>query len=281
MLRATATVAVGVTAWHAVGPGALAASGTGLTTPARLVAGGSLTPLSGLNVRGARVVVSDAGNSILYDAEPALAAALLASGQAELRPHTIGGFGISEAPDVWQNVFTRDVVDGDDARLVLVMLGNRDFPVVKHDPRRYQRLLDESVHRLTARGAGVIWLGLPPLPAWQDDPGARIALNTMLAGLPERFPGKVRYVPTEPALASASGGYARSLPGPDGRPVAVRKRRGTRGDEHLCPAGAVRLTQLVQRELARVGLRSASAASWSTGAWTADARYDDPKGGCL
>ena len=72
----------------------------------------------------APIVISDAGNSMLYDAEPALRLAL----GTPFHNHTIGGFGLSVMPEVWQGVFGRDV-PGDHPAVVVVMLGNRDFPV--------------------------------------------------------------------------------------------------------------------------------------------------------
>ena len=218
------------------------------------------------------LVVADAGNSILFDAEPAMAASL---GAARFFPHTIGAFGVSVVPEVWRGVFGRDV-PADDPAAVVVMLGNRDFPAAIADPATYRSQLDEAVRLMTARGARVLWLGLPPLPPSPTDELGRTAVNALFAELPARFPGVVRYVPTDTVLGDATGVFVRSAGG-----VPVRKENpdGT-PNEHLCPAGAIRIAELVRRELAGVMTLPAAPTGWQDGPWRGDRRYDDPPDGC-
>jgi hypothetical protein len=246
-------------------------STTSTTVAPGTVAVGSLRPVGG------SPIVVDAGNSMIYDAEPPLRAALAPE---PLFPHTIGGFGISVQPEIWRKVFGQDVL-ADRPSIVVVMLGNRDFSVAVAQPDVYRGELDESVRLLTRDGARVLWLGLPPLPPNGEDERGRHAVNALFAELPARFPGMVRYVPTDGVLGGPTGGFTLTLPDATGAFVPVRKRNtdGT-PNEHLCPGGAIRLTQLILGELSSVVSLPAPVADWEQGAWRGEPRYDDPPGGC-
>ena len=220
------------------------------------------------------LVIADAGNSMLFDAEPAIAAAL---GDVQFRPHTIGALGLTVLPELWRGVFGRDI-PGEDPAAVVVMLGNRDLPAVVADPDAYRANLDEAVRLLSSRGARILWLGLPPLAPDPVTDAARALVNTLFAELPGRFPGVVRYVPTDAVLGNADGTWARTAPGgvepirkvePDGRP-----------EDHLCQAGAVRVAELVRTELGRILPLPPAPAGWDEAPWREDARYDDPVGAC-
>jgi hypothetical protein len=235
---------------------------------------GRLDPAPQAIADGRPLVIADAGNSILYDAEPAIAASL---GTAQFRPHTIGGFGLSVLPELWQGVFGNDV-PADDPAAVVVMLGNRDFAAAIADPNAYRANLDHAVRLLSARGARVLWLGLPPLPADPFDTAGRTAVNTLFAELPSRFPGVVRYVPTDAVLGNPDGTWARTVAGSP-EPIRKVKPDGT-PEQHLCPAGAVRLAQLIRAELSSIVALPEQPAGWDVGEWRVERRYDDPPGGC-
>lgn len=272
----------------AAGPGtATAAAGATETTttsaapvavPAVTQPGGRLDPVtvpagsSGAAVRP--LVVADAGNSMLFDAEPAIAAAL---GEVQFRPHTIGALGLTVLPELWRGVFGRDV-PGEDPDAVVVMLGNRDLLAATADPGAYRAHLDEAVRLLSSSGARILWLGLPPLAPDPVTDEARAVVNALFAELPDRFPGVVRYVPTDAVLGNPDGTWARTAPGgvepirkvePDGRP-----------EDHLCQAGAVRVAELVRAELGRILPLPPAPAGWDRAPWRADPRYDDPVGAC-
>ena len=100
-------------------------------------------------------VIDLAGNSMLFDAELSLQAALA---PAPFHNHTIGGLGLSVQPELWQAVFGNDVV-GDHPAVVVLMLGNRDFPVAIAQPDLYRGELDQAMRVLTGGGSRV--LGAP------------------------------------------------------------------------------------------------------------------------
>ena len=218
-------------------------------------------------------MVATAGNSVLFDAEPALAAALDQPGY-RLTPHTLGAFGLSVVPEVWRGVFGADVATSDDADVVVVLLGNRDLPVVLADPVRYAGILDEAIELLTRNGALVLWLGLPPLPPDPVNDRARPVLNRLLAELPERHPGQVRYLDTDALLNAGDGEWVRAAD--DGTPIRKRRPDGS-PDAHLCPEAAVRITDLV---LDQIGADGADGWDSERATWRTDPRYDDPPGGC-
>src|SRR5206468_1214160 len=141
-------------------------------------------------------VFADAGNYILYDAEPALRAAF-GDGTASLfSTHTIGGFGLSQFPDLWHGVLGTDVPSNNPA-VVVMMMGNADFEMARADPSWYHELLEEAVGLMPSRGAKILWLGLPPLPAYVQDEIDRARVNRMYADIADEHPDVVRYVSTD------------------------------------------------------------------------------------
>ena len=255
------------------------------TTAAPEVAVGELTPATAAPVASIGgspapphvFSVATAGNGILYDIEPALRASL---GTPQFFNHALGGFGISVLPDVWHGVFGNDVPSSN-PDVVIVMMGQRDFPVALADPNAYRAELDDAVRMLSAKGARILWLGLPPQPPTMLDDAGRRAVNALFAELPQRFPGIVRYVPTDPVLAAPDGSFARSLPDAGGRLVPVRKLQPTGiPDEHICPDGARRVAELVRAELAKVVALPPAPPLWQSAEWRGEPRYDDPVGAC-
>jgi hypothetical protein len=226
-----------------------------------------------------KFVFADAGNYILYDAEPAIRAAFGDGMSSLFSTHTIGGFGLSQYTDLWRSVLGTDVPSNSPA-VVVMMMGNADFEMARADPQWYRELLDESVAMMSARGAKILWLGLPPLPANVQDEIDRQNVNRMYADLQDRWPGVVRYVSTDDVLGF-HGIWVRSMPDdPDHRPIRKVKEDGS-PDQHVCPEGAARVAQLVHDEIqAMVGNAPAEPWDWENGNWRWDPRYDDPIGAC-
>jgi len=222
-------------------------------------------------------VIADAGNFILYDGEPAL--------RANLGPgvgfdgHTLPGFGFRSYAPVWEAVLGHDVVSHHPTAIV-VLMGNDDFDLARNDPAAFRRQLDRAVQLMSADGAKILWLGLPPLPPNVDDELGRAAVNRLYAELPHRYPGVVRYVSTDDALGFA-GVWVRTRPD-DPQRLPIRKVRPDGSpDEHVCQQGGVRLAELVRSELeAWIGPLPPAPDGWTNGDWWFDVRYDDPVGAC-
>jgi hypothetical protein len=223
-----------------------------------------------------RPVIATAGNSLLFDAEPALAANV--GPEVLFDPHALPAFGFTSYGPVWEAVLGQDVVSHDPDAVVM-MMGNDDFELARNHPDWYRWLLDRAVTQMSSTGAQVLWLGLPPLPDVEGELD-RIEVNRLFAELPERFPGVVRYVSTDEALGFA-GMWVRSRPDdPQHRPIRKLRPDGT-PEQHLCQHGGVRLAELVRTELeAMLGPLPPAPWSWTYDSWRWDARYDDPSGAC-
>src|SRR5437879_5546985 len=91
-----------------------------------------------------------------------------------------------------------------------------------HD-RRECRRPGRGAPLVTGGGTRGLWLGLPPLPPRVRAERGPRAGNALFAELPTRFPGLVRFVPTDTVLGAPDGTFARSLPGVGGAVVPVRK----------------------------------------------------------
>ncbi|HAQ22278.1 MAG TPA: hypothetical protein DGF10_03865 [Acidimicrobiaceae bacterium] len=224
-----------------------------------------------------RVVI--VGDSVSYDAEPGIRAALEATGDVLVETRSIGGVGL-----------LRPGIDGylaesleDEPDVVVVMLGGWDLGEILEDPSAYEQRLDEVAELLTSSGANIVWLGMPPTPPGEGIENARQAANRLFAGLGDRHPSVV-YIPTGPVIGGPTGGsepgFVRFRAGIDGTWIQVRKVREGRDDGHLCPGGAVLLGSVVLDAVSkRFGLGT-PADLWWEGSWTSDPRYDDPPGSC-
>jgi hypothetical protein len=189
------------------------------------------------------------GDSGMYDAVPALVAGFNADGATAVST-AFPGVGLTKPPtvrDSWSETLAQY-----DPDLVVVMLGRWDRAfIAANGDAAYRAVVDDTVHRLTSRGARIMWLSEFP---GGDDPV--VDLDRFFAPLPAEYGTLVDYVDVSGPLA---------LAGP-----SVRKPDGW----HLCPAGAIVVARTVLDELGD------SDTSWATGAWRADGRYNDPPGGC-
>jgi hypothetical protein len=219
------------------------------------------------------------GDGVMYDAAPALEAALRAGGVAEVLAAPRFGFGLTR-PEVydWRREW-RALVSSARPDLVVLLVGPWDVRTVVVDGRLlapgspgweafYGALADEAVGILTAGGARLLWVGMPLVDV-RPDIGARVApFNAELRRVAARHPS-VTFVDAAAALAGPDGRYA-AVQLEDGRPERVMKPDG----EHLCPAGAARLAAAV---VAAVPLSPGD--GWRHAAWRADGRYSWGAGG--
>jgi len=223
------------------------------------------------------------GDSVMYDAYPAIEAALESTGAYESHATTVLGQGLGKVDSFeWRNGW-RIALEQRQPEVVLVLVGAWDTVVPTVNGRElhhgspewsawYSGLLDEAAALLTSGGATVYWIGSPyfAIPNSHD----RVeAINTEIEGLAARNP-KVVFLDGAAALAPPEGGFVESLPDAEGRSVLLRKDDGV----HLCPEGAERLARLVVRALGpRLAVRPTL--GWEHGGWRQEKRYLDPEFG--
>jgi peptidoglycan/LPS O-acetylase OafA/YrhL len=211
-------------------------------------------PVAGAS-RGTAMIVGDSG---MYDATPALAAGLRRAGYRVVE-FAFPGAGLTQPAGVrsaWAAATRTYNVD-----LTIVMLGRWDADWIDaHGHAAYRAVIDDAVLGLAGSGGRVLWLSELP-----GGLGTATKVNPFYVGLPARDRGVVDYLDIAPVLRARNGDAGRVV---DGR--LLRKP-----DEwHLCPDGAAAVAHAV---LQRVGVDNPA---WDGGSWRADARYDDPHGGC-
>ena len=221
------------------------------------------------------LLVVTVGDSVTYDADPGIQAALEAAGSVVVDTRSIGGVGL-----------LRPGIDGyldeattSDPDVVVVMLGGWDLGEIVADPEAYEARLDVVADRLTDEGAHVVWLGMPPTPPGEGIEDARQLANRLFEDLAKRN-DDVTHIATGPLLGDEEGEFTRFRLGVDGERVQVRKVRDGGDDGHLCPGGAALLGEAVLAVLIERFDVSESASRWWFGPWVGDARYDDPPGAC-
>ena len=275
-------------------PGAGGVSGE---TPLHLPAFGPADPL--------RVTVI--GDSVAKAAEPAIAAALDATGEVKVTDATIDGFGLTTDP-IWKTSLPT-IVRSHRAQVVLATWSWDDecgpgapTPLVRRhsdvcaleDPRAYRAMLETAVRSMLAQGAaGVVFLQFPttgpvtvPTPAQSSAADAlraagEAAWDRVARSLTTALPGKVLYLPVAGSVL-LEGRYSAWLPPADhpDAPKAQWDRVRTTDNVHLCPAGAARYADAVLSDLATMFHLAAPPSGWASGRWTRAASYDTPPGAC-
>ncbi len=250
------------------------------------------------------------GDSVARAAEPAIAAALGATGEVTVRDGAIGGFGLNIDPN-WRTDVP-SLVARDHTQVVLATWSWDDSCTPRsptpafhyatqvcalQHPRAYTAMLEAAVREMLGPGGavGVVFLEFPPTGPVVDPSATpaevraqdanraagEAAWNRIVRHLPSVFPGRVLYLPVASSVL-LDGRFTAWLPpatapsAPKDRWVRVR----TVDDVHLCPAGAARYANAVLGDLTRLfGLRP-TGARWSTGPWTASVVYRTPPGSC-
>jgi hypothetical protein len=246
------------------------------TTPERTtVPATSLTAPAAPATAAAPLRVLMVGDSVGYDAEPGIVAALTATGAATVAADNRLGFGLTNGALDWRQHWS-ELVGAEEPGLVVLLLGGWDEGYIETDGlAAYTDLAAEAAEVLTAGGARLLILGYPiTVSRVTNEPNARRSVEAF-AALPARFPGQVAFQSLDPAL-SPDGVFVEHLPGPDGARERVRKVDGT----HFCPAGAARIGRLVLDAVGPVWSLPDPPPAWRSGEWAKDRRFVDPQGAC-
>ena len=240
------------------------------------------------------------GDSVANVAEPAISAALEATGEVAVTNAAFDGFGLNIdrtwatgvpkliASDRSQVVLaTWSWDDSCSARAPSTIAHYATFVCALQHPRAYTAMLERAVRLMLGPGgaSGVVFLEFPPTgPAGAAGRAKRVgeaAWNRIVESLPAVFPGKVMYLPVAPAVL-LHGQFTPWLP-PEGDPRAPKPEwvRVRAVDEvHLCPAGAARYAGAVLADLSTLFHLPAAGTAWSTGRWTRNIVYRTPPGSC-
>jgi peptidoglycan/LPS O-acetylase OafA/YrhL len=214
------------------------------------------------------------GDSVGYDAEPGIRAALEGTGLAVVSAANQLGFGLTNGLTDWRSAWPRLVTERR-PELVVMLLGSWDEGFIATDGvRAYTDVAAEAADLLTAQGAHLLVLGYPITVDRVTREVASRGSVEALAALPQRRPGRVWFRSLDPAL-TPDGRYVDHLPGPTGS-ERVRKLDGT----HFCPGGAARIGRLVLDAVVGPYRLTEPPSSWRSGPWALDHRYDDPPGAC-
>jgi hypothetical protein len=215
------------------------------------------------------------GDSGAYDAAPAVAAAYTASGTRQFVSGAFPGFGLTNPTLDWRTEW-KGLAGKHRPTLVLIMLGAWDLGFQKENGDvAYLEIVKEATELFTSRGAKVLWISMLPggTTPTRD-------VDRVIELVPSYFAENVAYVDIESSLRRPDGefgDYPRSYVDAAGQTVMLRKPDSW----HLCPVGAARVADDINAETALIGWSNRAASGWETGTWTTDARYDDPKGGCV
>jgi peptidoglycan/LPS O-acetylase OafA/YrhL len=222
----------------------------------------------GSGAPGAIMIIGDSG---MFDAAPAIGAVFEHLGTQTVVDASFPGFGWSRNPPGWKSDYPKLIKQAEPG-ISVVMLGGWDIAYL-HDKGRaaYDRLLDDAVEVLTARGGRVVWLGMMP-----DDKTETQTIDARFEALARRHPDTVAFTRIDAVLKGSDGRYPRWLEDPSGRTELIRKPDGW----HLCPDGSVRVANLVARLAADRGWSPPPRSGWEQGGWRGHGRFNDPEGGC-
>jgi hypothetical protein len=219
---------------------------------------------------GGSLEVLVVGDSVMFDAEAGIAAALTATGAATVRNGAVFGLGFSDEAGIPFAGAADDLLTGEPVEQVVVMIGSWDHIAAQRDPDAYADQVAAGLDRLAADGRSLLVLGEPPSRPDKGEETVRAVVNQTLEAAVAEAPG-ARFVSTDTVIGDARGRFL--MTGPDG---LLRKPDG----RHLCPAGATRFGTAVLTELQLVWELPDVDPVWALGPWRDDPRYDDPAGAC-
>jgi peptidoglycan/LPS O-acetylase OafA/YrhL len=225
------------------------------------------------------------GDSVMYDSSLGIAAALAATGNAQVVANTsYGGWGLS-TDHTWPTDLPA-IIRQAHPQLV-IGTWSWDDPEAVDAPAAYEAVLRRALATILEPGdgvEGVVLLQFPqggPSPrvtdpskrhaAWVTQTRGQDAWNRLAEQAASAFPGRAVYLPTS-QLFAPHGRYLVWFATPVGTWIRARKLDNT----HLCPYGAASLGATVVADL-RLG---PLADGWQAGAWVHDPRYNDPPGAC-
>jgi hypothetical protein len=208
------------------------------------------------------------GDSIAFDAAPAVVAALQSSG---VDADTLAFPGVrltayDDGRDPLAFISQRLADDPPDVLIHQLSVWDAGKPV--DEQRQALAALDDL---LASRGVALVLVTAPVQTPELADPNMPNLVESA-RWLVDRDPGRIALFDQTQVFGDV---YARDV---DDDGVPERKPDGV----HLCPSGSARLAAWLLAELsARApGFQPAAPAAWATGPWTKEDRFDEPPGAC-
>ena len=252
-----------------------------LPPPIDLPAGRILSPPDPLRVM-------TIGDSVMYDGEVGIQAALQATGVVALSPHGFPGWGLINDTNFQASLAGAVAQDHPE---VILMMWSWDNADAREHPAVYKRLLTEAIDVMLAPGDGVDGIAIiqfpkvgpndaiiDPVQRQQAEQAAEVnrgAFDRIVSALPAQYQGRITYLPVASSL-EVDGRYSPWLHTTDGGWIRARKTDNV----HLCPAGAAVLGAAVTSELSPMFHLPPPAPGWINGAWTNDEARFGPPGSC-
>ncbi len=216
-------------------------------------------------------------DSVIETAQPAIGAALEATGSAHLDPAAFPGWGLSIDKDWrnrisnWMAQFKPDLVIGS---------WNWDGEVVTQHPKDYQATLEEVVRIVTTgpnAAKGMVFIQDPkngpsqvpgakaPPKAFGSDP-ALVGWNAIARSVAKAMPGKAMWLPLAPSVL-LKGQFTYWLPAGERyrAPLSDWTRVRMIDGIHFCPSGAARYASAFAADLHQLFKLDAPKGQWS---WT-------------
>jgi peptidoglycan/LPS O-acetylase OafA/YrhL len=228
------------------------------------------------------------GDSVMYDGEAGIQAALQATGVVKVTPHGFPGWGLLNDTNFQADLASAVALNRPE---VVVMMWSWDNAYAKKHSVAYRHLLGEAIDVLLKPGDGVDGIAFIQFPKVGPndgilDPGQRQqaetaanlnrdAFDAIVSTLPAQYPGRITYLPVASSL-EIGGHYSTWLHTTDGGWVRARKTDNT----HLCPAGAAVLGAAVTQQLSPMFHLPPPAPGWIIGPWTQDQARFGPAGDC-
>lgn len=219
--------------------------------------------------------VTSIGDSVSYDADPAIKAVLEATGVAIVENRSFGGVGLT------QKEFQTYLADSLNAEpeVMTVMVGGWDLAFAQESQEEYEQIVKNSVEEILKISSLIIWIGMPPTPEAEGLEETRHLVNQIYKEISDHQK-EVEFIDTDKLLGDEKGAFARFVTALDGETYQVRKVRDGKDDGHLCPFGAGLIGSSVFEKIVKYFPLVVEEEEWWLGEWTRDQRYDDPPQGC-
>jgi peptidoglycan/LPS O-acetylase OafA/YrhL len=229
------------------------------------------------------------GDSVMWDAELGISAALGATKEVNVSTHGFPGWGLINDPNYRQDL--AKTIDQTHPQLILAMWSWDNAFAAAH-PAAYRKIITNAINTMLAPGDGVDGIAFIQFPTvgphgFIIDPGVREAQTelqdnqtqdwtNLVSSVAARYPGRVTLLNTASSL-ELNGQFSPWLPTVNGGWIRVRKTDNT----HLCPSGAAVLGAAVTQQLTPMFNLPPPAPGWINSSWTSDVnRYNTPPDLC-